>query len=73
MTGTEQITPRLLGIVETLPDGEAIIGWKNIAKAMRYTERQARRVAESDPEFPKRYSRGRVYVLVAEFMAFLRH
>ena len=66
---TEQITPRLLGLVEVMPDGDAIIGWNNLARAMRYSTRQAKRVAETDPTFPKRKHRGRVYVLVTEFMA----
>ena len=73
MVGTETLADDIREMLVTLPDGMAIMGWKDIAKAMRYSVRQAQRIAEEDPTFPIVRSGAKVYVRLADFLEWWRH
>ena len=68
MTGTEKTTS-MDSLITMLPDGEAIVGLKDIASALAMTEGGARKLIDRSPTFPLRHTAGgRVYVLRNEFM-----
>ena len=72
MVGTETLADDIREMLVPMPDGAAIMGWKDISQAMRYSVRQAQRVADEDPSFPLRHHGSRVYVLLSEFLAWWR-